>query len=48
MFLTAEHLVTEPSQKEVGKTICKLKTNKAPGEDEITAQIIKNSSRELK
>jgi hypothetical protein len=30
------------------KAICNLKTNKAPGEDDITAELIKNASRELK
>jgi hypothetical protein len=37
VFLTAEPLVTEPSQQEMQKAICNLKTNKAPGEGDITA-----------
>jgi hypothetical protein len=38
----------EPSQEEMEKAICNLKTNKAPGEDNITVELIKNASRELK
>ena len=30
------------------KAICNLKTNKAPGEDDITAELIENTSHELK
>jgi sorting nexin-29 len=48
VFLTAEPLVIEPSQEEMEKAICNLKTNKAPGEDDITAELIKNASCELK
>ena len=48
MFLAAEPLVMEPSQEEMEKAICNLKTNKAPGEDDIRAELIKNASRELK
>jgi hypothetical protein len=48
VFLTAEPPVMEPSQKEMEKAICNLKTSKAPGEDDITAELIKNASRELK
>jgi len=47
VFLTAEPLVMEPSQEEMEKAICNLKTNKAPGEYDITAQLIRNASREL-
>jgi hypothetical protein len=43
-FLTAEPLVKEPSQEEMERAICNLRTNKAPGEDNITAQLIKNTS----
>jgi hypothetical protein len=35
VFLTVEPLVEEPSQEE--KAICNLKTNKAPGEEDIIA-----------
>jgi hypothetical protein len=38
----------DPSQEEMEKAICNLKTNKAPAEDDITAELIKNASRELK
>ena len=48
MFQTAEPLVKEPSQEELEKAICKLKINKAPGEDDITAELIKNASQELR
>jgi hypothetical protein len=48
MFLTAEPLVKEPSQEEMEKAICNLKINKAPGEDDNIAELIKNASRELK
>jgi len=48
VFPTAEPLVMEPSQEEMEKAICNLKTNKAPGEDNITAELIKNASRKLK
>jgi hypothetical protein len=48
VFLTAESLVKEPTQEEMEKAIDNLKTNKAPGEDDIIAELIKNSSRELK
>jgi len=43
--VTAESLAMEPS-KENG--ICNLETNKALGEDGITAELIENASRELK
>jgi hypothetical protein len=48
VFLTAEPLVREPSQEEMEKAICNLKMNKAPGEDDIIAELIKNASQELK
>jgi hypothetical protein len=48
MFLTAEPLVKELTQEEMEKATGNLKTNKAPGEDDITAELIKNSSWELK
>jgi len=48
VFLTAEPLVKEPSHEEMEKAICNLKTNKAPGEDDIIAELFKNTSRELK
>jgi hypothetical protein len=48
VFLTAEPLVMEPSQEGMEKAICNLKINKAPGEDNITAELIKNASRKLK
>ena len=47
-LLTAEPLVNESSQEEMEKAICNLKINKAPGEDDITAELIKNASQELK
>ena len=48
VFLTAEPLVKEPSQEEMEKAIWNLKINNAPGEDDIIAELIKNSSHELK
>ena len=48
MFLAAEPLVKEPSQEEMEKAICILKINKAPREDDIIAELIKNTSQELK
>jgi len=48
VFLTEEPLVKEPSQEEMGKATCDLKINKAPREDDITAELIKNASQELK
>jgi len=48
VYLTAEPLVKEPSQEEMEKAICNLKINKAPGEDDIIAELIKNASQELK
>jgi hypothetical protein len=47
-FLTAEPLVKAPTQEEMEKVIGNLKTNKAPGEDNIIAELIKNASWELK
>jgi hypothetical protein len=38
----------EPSQEEMEKAVCNLKTYKPPGEDEIAAELIKNANRELK
>jgi hypothetical protein len=38
----------EPSQEEMQKSICNLKKNNAPGEDDITAELIKNASHKLK
>ena len=43
-----EPLVKEPSQEELEKAICKLKINKAPGEDDIEAELIKNANQELR
>ena len=48
VFLTAEQLVKEPSQEEMEKAICNLKINKAPGKDDIIAELIKNVSQEFK
>ena len=48
MYLTAEPLVNEPSQEEMEKAICNLKINKAPGEDDIIEDLIKNARQELK
>jgi hypothetical protein len=48
VFLTAEPLVMERSQEGMEKAICNLKINKAPGEDDITAELIENASRQLK
>jgi hypothetical protein len=48
VFLTAEPLIKELSQKEMENGICNLKTSKAPGEDDIIAELIKNASRDLK
>jgi sorting nexin-29 len=48
VFLTAEPLVKEQSQEEMVKVICNLTINKAPGEDDIIAELIKNASQELK
>ena len=48
VYLTAEPLVKEPSQEEIEKAIWNLKTNKAPGEDNIITGLIKNAGRELK
>jgi len=48
VYLTAEPLVKEPTQEEMEKAICNLKINKAPGEDSIIAELIKNASQELK
>jgi hypothetical protein len=48
VFLTAEPLVKEPSQVELEKAICNLKTNTAPGQHDIEAELIKNASQELK
>ena len=48
VYLTAEPLVKEPSQREMEKAICTLKINKAPGQDDIIAELIKNASQELK
>jgi len=47
VFLTVEPLVKEPTQEELEKATCNLKTNKAPGEDDIIAELIKNASQEL-
>jgi hypothetical protein len=47
-FLTAEPLVKELSQGEMEKAICNLKIYKAPGEDDIIAKLIKNTSQKLK
>jgi hypothetical protein len=44
VFLTAEPLVKELSQEEMEKAFVSLKTNKASGEDDIIAELIKNSS----
>jgi len=38
----------KPSEGEIEKAVVNFKTNRAPGEDDITAERIENSSRELK
>jgi hypothetical protein len=48
VFLTAEPLVKEPTQEEMEKATGNLRTNKASGENNIIAELIKNSSWELK
>ena len=48
VFLTAEPLVTEPSQQEMEKAVCSLKINKSPGGDDVIAEVIKNARQELK
>ena len=48
VYLTAEPLVKEPCWEEMEKAICNLKINKAPGEDDVIAELIKNASQELK
>jgi hypothetical protein len=48
VFLTAEPLIKELTQEEMEKAFGNLKTNKVPGEDDIIAELIKNSSQELK
>jgi len=48
VFLAAEPFVKEPSQEEMEKSVCILKIDKAPGEDDIIAELIKNASQELK
>jgi hypothetical protein len=48
VFLTAEPLVKEPTQEEMEKATCNLKTNKAPGELDIIAELFKNTSQESK
>jgi hypothetical protein len=40
-------LVEEPSYEEVEKAIKEVKNYKAPGEDLITAELIKNGGKEL-
>jgi len=46
VYLTAEPLVKELSQEEMEKAICNLKINKAPGEDDIIVELIKDVSQE--
>ena len=48
MYLTAEPLVKEPSQEEMEKAICNLKINKAAGEDDIIAELIKKGKSRIK
>jgi hypothetical protein len=48
VFLTGEPLVKELSQEEMEKAICNLKIHKAPAEDDIIVELVKNASRELK
>ena len=43
VYLTAEPPVKELTQEEMEKAICNLEINKAPGEDGITAELIKNA-----
>jgi hypothetical protein len=45
VFLTAEPLVKEPSLEELEKANGNLKINKAPGEDDIIAELIKMQTR---
>ena len=45
VYLTAEPLVKKPSQEEMEKTICNLKINKARGEDNIIAELIKKQAK---
>jgi hypothetical protein len=45
VFFTAIPSVMESFQEEMEKPIYNLKTNKAPGDEDITAELIKNPSR---
>jgi len=40
--------IEKPTRNEFDTAIARLKTNRAPGEDEITSKLIKNSSKKYK
>jgi sorting nexin-29 len=48
VFPTVEPLLQEPSREEMEKAIYNLNTDRAPGEDDIIAELIKNTSLALK
>ena len=48
MYLTAEPPVKERSNEEMEKAMCNVKINKAPREDDVIAELIKNANHELK
>lgn len=47
IYLTAEPLLEEPAVDEISRAIRKLKNNKAPGNDTISAECLKNGGESL-
>lgn len=47
-YSTAEPYISNPSRLEINRSINKLKDNKAPGESNVVAELLKNSGEALK